>query len=277
MAILTEWTPFLQLALPGAGSMFLEWGSFELMAGLAGRLGDTSLAAHGIFATTSALLYMVPQALADATATVTGNSLGDAKAGEAKIAVVLGFGATIACGVFNAALLACLRDSWGAVFTNDPDVLDAVSYFLPVVYVYILIDSCKCIALNILRSTGRPQVTAVGNFLACLFVMLPCGWLFGLHFQFDLFGIWGAMSLAWMVATALYIKIIYSTNWEAQVQSAKRRNASGGNDDRVNDGADEGVKGKADEGVSDRSSNRVNDGTDDGTDDTLANGQYVLD
>lgn len=64
--IFHEWLPFLALGVPGAVSLFIEWGSFELAAGLAGQLGSTALAVHSIYMQSCAMLYMPPLALAAA-------------------------------------------------------------------------------------------------------------------------------------------------------------------------------------------------------------------
>lgn len=64
--IFHDWLPFLALGVPGAVSLFIEWGSFELAAGLAGQLGSTALAVHSIYMQSCAMLYMPPLALAAA-------------------------------------------------------------------------------------------------------------------------------------------------------------------------------------------------------------------
>lgn len=220
-----NWSTFLVLAAPGAASLFLEWGSFELMAGLAGQLGDVSLATHGVYMSTCALLYMIPQSLAGATATLAGNHLGDNKAAEAKFVVWLGIVVTTSWGILLGLLLFfVLRPFWGSIFTTDPNVLAAVYDFMPIMFLYTIVDATKCISLNILRSTGRPGVTAVGNIVSCVFVMLPLGYLFSIVKQYDLYGIWGAMSLGWAIATVLYLACIFTTNWEEQSGLASERN-----------------------------------------------------
>ena len=68
--IFTNWGTFLSLGFPSAISLFLEWGSFELMASVSGRLGDVELATHGVYMTTCGLIYMIPQSIADATGNI---------------------------------------------------------------------------------------------------------------------------------------------------------------------------------------------------------------
>ena len=59
--ILYDWKSFLSLGVPGALSLFFEWGSFELVASIAGQLGRVRLATHGVFMSTCGLFYMTPQ------------------------------------------------------------------------------------------------------------------------------------------------------------------------------------------------------------------------
>jgi Na+-driven multidrug efflux pump len=230
--VFQNWGVFTALAIPGALSLFLEWGSFELMAGLAGHLGDTALATHGIYMTTCGLFYMIPLSIADGTATLAGNYLGENKPSQARSVILLGVVLSCSWGMISAAaLMFLLRPVWGTIFTTDAGVINSVYHFMPVMFVYIFVDATKCIALNILRSTGRPGITAWGNILACLFIMLPFGWLFGLHYKYNLFGLWGAMSAAWLAATILYMTQIYFTDWHEQCALASNRINSNKNEE----------------------------------------------
>lgn len=60
-------------------------------------------------------------------------------------------------------LLGLLRPYWGALYTNDPDIDALVYRTLPIMFLYQVVDSSKCITLNVLRSTGRPFITVLGN------------------------------------------------------------------------------------------------------------------
>lgn len=65
----------------------------------------------------------------------------------------------------GALLLGGLRPYWGELYSNDPAIENLVYRTLPVMFFYLAIDSPKCVTLNVLRSTGRPVVTVVGNVL----------------------------------------------------------------------------------------------------------------
>ena len=55
---------------------------------------------------------------------------------------------------------------------------------MPVLFFYLVVDSTKCITINILRSTGRPKITVWGNTVSCLAIMLPLGRILSVKMQY---------------------------------------------------------------------------------------------
>lgn len=80
-------------------------------------------------------------------------------------------------------------------------------------FVYTVVDSSKCIALNVLRSTGRPTITVIVNTFVCVVVMLPVGYYWGVSCGFGLIGLWAGMSVAWLCATIIFCVIVIRTDW----------------------------------------------------------------
>ena len=216
---------FLALAIPGAFSLFLEWGSYEVMAGMAGHLGPVALATHGVFMNTASLFYNAPLAIADATSVLVGNSLGNNCPADAKQMMCIGVTIDMVWGMFTSVLLlGVLRPYWGFWFTNDRQVQFMVYEDLPVMAVYVIVDSMKCITCNVLRSTGRPQITTLFNLIVCLFIMIPLGYVLGLVYYFELYGLWGAMCVGWMTAAVIYLYILMQTDWIVLANEACNRN-----------------------------------------------------
>lgn len=87
---------------------------------------------------------------------------------------------------------------------------------MPVMFAYCVVDSTKCVCLNILRNTGRPSITVYGNIFACVAVLLPLGYFLGIHMGYGIVGLWSAMSVAWLLATFVYFYILVNTDWKAQ-------------------------------------------------------------
>jgi len=214
--IFSDWYPFLALGIPGALSLFLEWGSFEMAAGIAGQLGTNNLAVHSIYMQTAAILYMTPLAIASATSICVGNYVGAKEYKCAKEMVSLGMWIDVFLGFLAGFFLLALRDYWGNFFSNDSEVIGLVKKYMPIMLLYCVVDASKCITLNVLRSTGRPQITVIFNFLSCIVVLLPLGWYLAIYLDFKLYGLWGSMSAAWGLCTIIYLYFIVKTKWENQ-------------------------------------------------------------
>jgi Na+-driven multidrug efflux pump len=109
-------------------------------------------------------------------------------------------------------------------------------------FVYAVVDATKCIALNVLRSTGRPSITVFVNTVACLCVMLPFGYYWGgVYCGYGLMGLWAGMSLAWLVATIIFTWIVMRTDWSdpsliVNKHSKNRNNDSAKGQESANDG-----------------------------------------
>jgi hypothetical protein len=225
--VFRDWGSFLSLGIPGAISLFFEWGTFEAVAGIAGQLGPVGLATHGVFMSTASLFYQFPSAIATATTTLAGHYLGGNDAHNAKFMIQLGLWVDFAWGIgAGSVLVFALRPYWGSVYTDVEEVSAMVAATLPILLLYITVDSTKCITLNILRSTGRPGITAKLNIVACVFVMLPLGYLLALKLDYGLIGIWLALSAGWIFATSVYLYVIVHTDWQAQADCARDRNIS---------------------------------------------------
>jgi MATE family multidrug resistance protein len=201
-------------------------GSFELASGIAGRLHSTTLlAVHSIFVSLSSIFYQTPYAIASATATLAGIELGGQRGYEAFKVIKLGMVLGLLYGLFAAflVLFVCGR-TFVQIYTADALVIEDALRCIAVFAFYVVVDSTKCITLVALRSTGRPGITVLGNGIACLFVMLPVGYYWAITCGYSLNGLWMGMSVAWLVATVIYVGIIFYTDWEEEVKKAAHRN-----------------------------------------------------
>lgn len=227
MEVFQKWPIFLSLALPAALSLFLEWGSYEVMAGFAGQLGSIQLATHGVYMNTASLAYNGPMAIADATSVLTGNYLGKNQPTNASSMVLLGVSIDSILGLITGGiLLFFLRSTWGYLFTTDIDVIIAVTKYMPILFIYMFVDSVKCVTCNVLRSTGRPAITTYGNLFCCIFILIPSGWYLAIEKGYGLIGLWGGMSIGWGLAAMIYSFVLYQTDWKQQAKDAYERNCA---------------------------------------------------
>jgi MATE family multidrug resistance protein len=225
MEVLRGWGEYLRLGGPGAVSMLIEWGSYEVSATLAGQLGADRLAAHTIFMQTAGFWYMIPLGMAGAIAVLTGHALGAGASNEARLLARTGGVLHLVYGLVNGGVFVwTLRDYWPHVFSNNPNVVSLASAAFPIMWLYGTFDSTKAVGMAILRGCGRPTVTVWGNFLACIMVYLPLSVVLTQVLDWGLIGLWLGMSTAWLLVSIAYFIIIARTDWQLEVQASKERN-----------------------------------------------------
>ena len=230
-AIFTNWGEHMRLGLPGAFSMFLEWGSYEVSAAFAGILGGTQLAVHGVFMSSVSLWYTVPLGLSTATAAMIGNQLGGGEAKNAALTAQISMLCCLLWGLLNGILFTSfLRPHWISLFSDDLAVQQLATSSMAVLLFYGLFDSSKCVLMSILRGCGRPVVTVYGNVLSCWFVQFPLAYLMLVRWQYGLVALWASMTAAWATATLVYGLVMARTDWEDECRKALLRNETSEDD-----------------------------------------------
>ena len=71
-----SWWPYLKISLPATIMLCSEWWAFEILIVLAGMLGVNELASQIIVITVSALLFMIPLGIQEASSSIIGNCIG---------------------------------------------------------------------------------------------------------------------------------------------------------------------------------------------------------
>ena len=227
--VLRDWGPLLRLGMPSALSLLIEWGTFELNAAIAGSISIEALAVHSVFAQFSAIWYALPNAFAQATATLGSNALGAERPFVLTRLVFLAYICCISSGLLQGGIALAQRSSFGGLFSRDPAVVEECARIAPILCIsYELGDVFKCAGMVFLRETGRP-----GYCLACvacssLLIGLPLSYWMGLHTKLGLWGVWLGMSVSWYVCGCAFVLLLCRTNWTAESQRAVLNATDGG-------------------------------------------------
>jgi len=141
-----------KLGLPMGGAILIEVTGFSFMSFFISRLGATPVAGHQVAANLTALTFMMPLALANATSTLVAQRVG---AGERDDARRLGWhgvaiGAALALVVGSAVFLA--RGSIARAYTSDAVIIAAALPLLVWVAVFHLFDALQAVAAFVLRA-----------------------------------------------------------------------------------------------------------------------------
>eukprot|EP01113_Clastostelium_recurvatum_P035522 TRINITY_DN4965_c0_g1_i5.p1 TRINITY_DN4965_c0_g1~~TRINITY_DN4965_c0_g1_i5.p1 ORF type:complete len:609 (+),score=100.02 TRINITY_DN4965_c0_g1_i5:80-1906(+) len=221
------WGMFMKLGVATSISLVIEWGSFEVNAVIASRLGDVPLAAHAILANVASLWYSAPAGMASATTALVGNSLGAGEPERAALYARIGYGLQLVFSIVNGGLGMAYRNVLGKMYTDDEELIAMVAGMVWVMWIYGIVDSLKCVGMAVLRGAGRPTLTVYGNVISCIVIGYSLAYVFVFHLHWGLHGLWLSMTCAWLVAMSIYGTVIARTDWNKEVQNATERNIKG--------------------------------------------------
>jgi MATE family multidrug resistance protein len=142
----------LRLGLPMGLAILIEVSGFTLMAIFIARLGATASAAHQIAANLTAMLFMLPLALANATLTLVAQRVGAGDVAAARRLGTRGLQLGLALAAGAATLLLVARGPIARLYTHDAAVLAIVLPLLAWVALFHVADALQAIAAFVLRA-----------------------------------------------------------------------------------------------------------------------------
>lgn len=141
----------LRLGLPMGFSSFVEITAFTLIALLVARLGATVVAGHRIVGNLSALIYMLPLALAIATLVLVGQALGARDGHAARQAARVGILLATGLSTLVSIVAWLYRDALMAAYTADPAVSRLAVSLVIYICLYQFFDAIQTVAAHALR------------------------------------------------------------------------------------------------------------------------------
>jgi multidrug resistance protein, MATE family len=210
----------LRLGLPMGAAILVEVSGFTLMAVFIARLGTTPVGGHQIAANLVSMLYMVPLALANGTATLVAQRIG---AGDLRDAHRLGWHG-LAIGALLAALLGgalyFARATVVGLYTRDAAVAAAALPLLAWVALFHVADAMQTVAAFVLRAWRLAVVPLLVNAGALWGVGLVGGYLLA----FDRLGVTPAALRGargfWFAAT---LGLVLAALAQAAILARRRR------------------------------------------------------
>ena len=175
----------IHLGIPMGLSYALEATSFTFITVLVARLGTSVMAGHQIVANLAALCFMVPLALAVATATLTAHAIGAEDIARAQRTAATGIRIALIAGASLALSVWTLRHPIVRLYTSDPAVAAVALTLVPYLATFHVFDALQTAVGFVLRAHKR----AVAPTVVYAFALWGVG-LFG-GYQVAFRGIWG--------------------------------------------------------------------------------------
>ena len=167
----------VKLGLPIGMSFLIDVTSYTFMALFIARLGEAHSAAQQIAANIGALAYMVPLAIANAAAVVTGQLIGAGEPARARAAGWTGIGLCAIAALGTGLGIFLLHGSITRAYTIDAQVALLAAPLAMLVALFHVFDAINAVAANVVRAYKKVLVPMLSFALALWIVGLGGGYL----------------------------------------------------------------------------------------------------
>ncbi|XP_057491580.1 protein DETOXIFICATION 14-like isoform X1 [Actinidia eriantha] len=216
---------FFRFAVPSAVMVCLEWWSSELLVLLSGLLPNAQLETSvlSICLTIASLHFYVPYSFGAAASTRVSNELGAGNPEAARLstwAVMVLEAAEVT--IASTTLFFC-RYVLGNVFSDEKEVVDYVRDMVPLICLFIVVDSFQAVLSGVARGCGWQHIGAYVNLGAFYLVAIPTALVFGFVFLMGGRGFWIGLTTGPTLQFILLSLITSLTDWQKQANNARER------------------------------------------------------
>jgi len=192
------------IGIPIAIQTGTEMWAFNLSTLLAGSLGASAAAAHGIVLNLASISFMLALGVAVGAATRIGNLIGAGRPDLAQRSawIAIGMGASV-MGL-SALCFVAFRERLVGLYTPDVEVVALAAVTLPIAAAFQVFDGAQAVGCGVLRGMSRPRAAAAFNLLGYWLIGLPLGWWIGIR-QGWLGGLWWGLVLGLAVVAGCLV------------------------------------------------------------------------
>ncbi|KAK4260752.1 hypothetical protein QN277_003830 [Acacia crassicarpa] len=216
---------FFGLAVPSAGMICLEWWSFELLTLISGLLPNPELETSilSVCVSTTTTLYTIPEAIGSAASTRVSNALGAGNPRSARVAVFTSMFLTCFEALLMSLIMFAGKNVLGYVFSSDGDVVAYFTDMIPLLCLYVIVDSLHGTVSGIATGIGLQQVGAYVNLGSYYALGLPIAATLGFWVRMQAKGLWIGIMIGSISQLVLLSIIISCTDWKKEARNARER------------------------------------------------------
>jgi len=205
--------------------MCSEWWSFEFVGfstGYIGPDGAVSLATWGVLWQIIVILFMVSLGLADAMTIRTSNLLGAGKPKVAQHSALVGTLLAFTLSVILGCVLFIFRKHVARIWTDDLEIVDAASHYLPYLCVFEVGDTLQGVLGGIASGMGKQKSASMARVFSFYCIGLPATWTLTFYFGLGMQGIMTGIIISPLVCSAIFAVQIFRSDWEKISEEARR-------------------------------------------------------
>ncbi|KAM4697183.1 multidrug and toxin extrusion protein 1-like [Rhinophrynus dorsalis] len=222
-ACFEDWGSFIRLAIPSMLMMCIEWWAFEIGIFLAGAISVIELGAQTIIFQIANIVFMVPSGISIAVCIRVGHGLGAGNIKQTKTSCAVAILVTEMCALGSCILISSLRNVLAYIFTTDKDILELVSYLVPVYAACLLCDGCVATCGGILRGSGKQKIGAIFHTVGYYVIGLPVGISLMFAAKLGAIGFWFGILLCSVLQGIALIVFVFRIDWKKASDEAQVR------------------------------------------------------
>ena len=202
-------TSLLQLGVPAAGNAFLEVAIFAAVTMMAGRLSETSGAAHQVVLQLASLTFMLPFGLSGAASVVVARAVGEHSFLRIRFFAHRTLYMATSIMIASALLFVFIPDRLIGFFDVSEEVHQVAKKILIIAAAFQIFDGLQVTAIGILRGLGNTKITFYGNAIGHWFVGMPVAWFSCFYLENGLRGLWhGLLCGLAAVSTLMCVAVV---------------------------------------------------------------------
>jgi len=192
-----------RIGAPVAMQYVFEVGAFAAASIIAGRIGAVEQASHQVAVTLASMSYMMGSGIAAAATIKTGHSFGQNNMRRVQKFATVSYHLVLSFMLICALLFILLNRQMPLLISDDREVIVLSAKLLVIAGLFQLFDGTQAVGLGILRGMGDVNVPTLVTFFSYWVVGIPLSWLFGITFGWGVQGVWYALTIGLLVASAL--------------------------------------------------------------------------
>ncbi|MFD1769127.1 MATE family efflux transporter [Sphingobacterium suaedae] len=201
-----EWAQtkaIFKIGAPVALQYVFEVGAFAAASVIAGKIGAVQQASHQVAITLAAMTYMMASGIASAATIKTGHSYGKANMVHVQKFATVSYHLVLLFMIVCALIFAVFNQYLPLLISDDQAVITISAQLLIIAGLFQLFDGTQVVGLGVLRGMGDVNIPTLITFIAYWVIGIPTAYLFGIHFQIGIQGVWYGLTLGLLTSSLL--------------------------------------------------------------------------
>lgn len=204
----------LRVSGPAFAEKIVYHAAYLAFVAMIGLLGATAMAANQALVSVEAICFLSADGFGIAAAALVAQKLGAQRPADASRVVLVGAGMAMALlTAIGLVFVAAPRLLMGA-FSADGAIVETGSIALYAAAVAQPFMAFATVLRMGLRGAGATRAVLALTLLGALVVRLPATWLFALHLDLGLLGVWMGSTVDWIVQAGAYGVIFFRGGWK---------------------------------------------------------------